>query len=930
MAIKYKITNGYSIPNISQVYGGSIIKTGSSIAHSTGGKILINGLNSYALVPVGTVSNFETRFNYLWLTNIASYPTITDVANSIQAAEDRVDTILDGYTTSNELSVYVDNNVGAAVTQEFGSYVTKSGAAASMYSISVEAGDIAAGFKIGALSDNETSTSFFKIMADKFAIYGQVNNEVDANGDPVYGTPLDINGDPAPAFAISNDNGEYQINFNGKVIFENLLNGSGQTVVNGDRLLTNYIEVGQPAGQSASIGKHIGAYIDDATADLYAGTINEGDTYLNTTDNAIMYRVGTSWSSIKGKLGSNLFSKTIFKVGAVGTTPLDPVGGTFTTGGVYTPPLGWTEDKPFVAYEDGTVYESTIWYIYDPEAQTTLPYNGISWSTPINVGSAAPIKGVDFFDGNQRFTEFAYSLSSLTPSGGSFNGSTFTYPTTPTQWYDTPQEVFVDEQTQIYQSEAVADYDSATATWTVGTWSVPAKWNGLEGQDGADGSAGTVSVDVNYEVASDTQANSIIFNVAGRTGAVGDTIWNISATNGTIKSYYGTSGWTHNVGLHINGNAIVSGTLQAGDIQSGGTISGNAIKGASAWFSGSGLFLSSTVFIDGTSAGVGLTVRGGASNIVRFETGSGNNILTVSDAFGIELTRRLNVLSSGTAATISSSSGVGLSSTGSGWGGSGVIGNANSAHGINGSTSAGATPYAGVYGNNTGSGKGVIGNAPSSKWGIYTAQKSYAYLGYNSPVTTISFTGGHTCFSTENLIVGDILDTNSAKLFTVDQSYTFVSTASTAMSKKVFGIVSKTDDDVEVNLRDNPLTCIEDIDSDGTTIYTTYKPEVQPYIDMLVNGGYKDVVANALGEGGINVCSIGGDIENGDYITSSIVKGKGMKQSDDILHNYTAAKSLADVVWSGETVGIDGCYSTIGSDGNSYKTKLIPCTYHSG
>ena len=39
-----------------------------------------------------------------------------------------------------------------------------------------------------------------------------------------------------------------------------------------------------------------------------------------------------------------------------------------------------------------------------------------------------------------------------------------------------------------------------------------------------------------------------------------------------------------------------------------------------------------------------------------------------------------------------------------------------------------------------------------------------------------------------------------------------------------------------------------------------------------------------------------------------------MKQSDDLLHNYTVAKALEAVDWSQE----------------SETTKLIACTYHAG
>lgn len=49
-----------------------------------------------------------------------------------------------------------------------------------------------------------------------------------------------------------------------------------------------------------------------------------------------------------------------------------------------------------------------------------------------------------------------------------------------------------------------------------------------------------------------------------------------------------------------------------------------------------------------------------------------------------------------------------------------------------------------------------------------------------------------------------------------------------------------------------------------------------------------------VGEGGIWVCDCNGIIESGDYITSSFIPGYGMKQSDDIHHNYTVAKATMD------------------------------------
>ena len=51
---------------------------------------------------------------------------------------------------------------------------------------------------------------------------------------------------------------------------------------------------------------------------------------------------------------------------------------------------------------------------------------------------------------------------------------------------------------------------------------------------------------------------------------------------------------------------------------------------------------------------------------------------------------------------------------------------------------------------------------------------------------------------------------------------------------------------------------------------------------------------NALGEGAIWVTDINGPLESGDYITSSNVAGYGMRQDDEIIHNYTIAKITQD------------------------------------
>jgi len=82
-------------------------------------------------------------------------------------------------------------------------------------------------------------------------------------------------------------------------------------------------------------------------------------------------------------------------------------------------------------------------------------------------------------------------------------------------------------------------------------------------------------------------------------------------------------------------------------------------------------------------------------------------------------------------------------------------------------------------------------------------------------------------------------------------------------------------------------------------------------------------IVNALGEGRVWVTNVNGDIEAGDYITTSAVAGYGQKQDDDLLHSYTLGKAIEDVVWSEVT-------ETVEFDGHTYKAYPIAVVYTSG
>jgi len=70
---------------------------------------------------------------------------------------------------------------------------------------------------------------------------------------------------------------------------------------------------------------------------------------------------------------------------------------------------------------------------------------------------------------------------------------------------------------------------------------------------------------------------------------------------------------------------------------------------------------------------------------------------------------------------------------------------------------------------------------------------------------------------------------------------------------------------------------------------------------------------NSLGEGQVSVCNEGGDITAGDLITTSSKTGKGMKQADGIIRNYTVAKARESVTFQ-----------------NQNHIRLIACIYLCG
>ena len=185
-------------------------------------------------------------------------------------------------------------------------------------------------------------------------------------------------------------------------------------------------------------------------------------------------------------------------------------------------------------------------------------------------------------------------------------------------------------------------------------------------------------------------------------------------------------------------------------------------------------------------------------------------------------------------------------------------------------------------------------------WGMYvTAGNDFmfhrnggdrGYFDGDVNVTAIDFTGQHRNFidgvpyeeygSLEGLIVSanknkyyDIDEnvTTGANAIQISQSLPLVALSNVVHDKACFGVISGVED-----------------------------PETREYAQgsfvsvVQKQAGDRRAYINSVGEGAIWVTNINGNLESGDYITTSNVAGYGQKQDSEFLANYTVAKITMD------------------------------------
>lgn len=375
------------------------------------------------------------------------------------------------------------------------------------------------------------------------------------------------------------------------------------------------------------------------------------------------------------------------------------------------------------------------------------------------------------------------------------------------------------------------------------------------------------------------------------------------------------------------GNLSVSGVLTVGT-------AGYIIGGQTGYDNGTGFFLgydsSAYKFSIGNSSGTkmtwngtALTVTGGtitggtirtAASGQRVELAGGNNQLIVYNSSGSPIvtvggsTNGLVYVTTASTlpavyATATSASAV----YGQGTVVSGVSGTATTGEGVSGSSSEGLGVFGVATGNNTKTlNHGMRGrNNNDSSSGLVGAANGFDF--YAEGASNYGpFTGAHDSLTlkADTFTVGDIVvDVGIIRRREISSTIALVATSSTANQKAAIGVVRG---DPRPLADTQPAVYIAGFDTETrrNIMSPDYEPDCQVYNIMTVN---------ALGEGQINVCGEGGDIQAGDLIDTSSIPGKGMKQADDIVRAITVAKARESVTFSSPT-----------------EVKQIACIYLSG
>ncbi len=210
----------------------------------------------------------------------------------------------------------------------------------------------------------------------------------------------------------------------------------------------------------------------------------------------------------------------------------------------------------------------------------------------------------------------------------------------------------------------------------------------------------------------------------------------------------------------------------------------------------------------------------------------------------------------------------------------------------------------GVYGLSTGgAGTGLYGKATSG-FGVFGSGSAWSFYASGTGTDYGPFTGGH--------------EVRLSNDFPVDiQTGMIVSVTGEARVRK--------NEDGAVSISSTLPTVTLSDKADDKAVFGVYDGKAYLDKEHWYNASESERFArvNALGEGRVWVSNINGDIEAGDYITTSDIPGYGHRQKDDLLHSYTLGKAIETIDW-------DSVTDTVDLNGQTHKVYLLAVVYTSG
>lgn len=422
----------------------------------------------------------------------------------------------------------------------------------------------------------------------------------------------------------------------------------------------------------------------------------------------------------------------------------------------------------------------------------------------------------------------------------------------------------------IYVTTATALSSGATDTITPGEWATPVLMaqNGLTGGSGTDGRRGTINTSATASSWTDEAANAAIraatagLPEAQRLPIARDVV---TLSNGSFvrTKFYDGDSW-ENLTAYIDGNLLVTGTVAAENVTAG-TFTGQVYQTA--------------------ASGVRCVINQGGSNQLRAYDAQGNNIASIggtglsagpgffqydSSTYPTVYAVALGAMPALTAESFGSNVGLAL------WARAMPGRQAIRAQGsVDVEQASGASAALSVVSNSTDTTshaiRGVSNRSPGSSGlvGAANGKAFYAEIGTTGP-----FTGAHDVALPNGADIepGDIvLDVRC--LLRGGWSNTFFEAARSTvpMQPAAIGVYTRGLGAMSAYALPPALTEGTFIDDLGNARGGNAD------IHHAIAGQYTVGEVNAVGEGQMNVCGEGGDIQAGDFIVTSSIPGKGMR-----------------------------------------------------